>query len=137
MDLEKLRDVIIDQAKYFLAKAAEFYPFGAMINREGEVVPLGIKLDNDHPQSQEVIEILEKAIIPKLKNGEAKLAGIGTDVFYKPIDGAERKSAIQVRILEVNGKFIDYYLPYRNEGQKFAYEKLFSETGTLNFLRVI
>ena len=137
MSLEELRNTILNQAKYFLLNAGEFYPFGAAINKKSEIVPLGVQLENDHPKSHEVIEVLERVIISKLKDGEAKMAGIGTDVTYKPTEGTEKKSAIQVRILQSNGESIDYYQPYEKRGEDFFYEELFSEPGTLNFLRLV
>ena len=138
MESEKLRDVIIDQAKYFLQNAGEFYPFGAMLSVAGSVVPIGVQMENDHPKPQEVIEILENTVIEKLKSrGEAKLAGIGTDVYYVPVGQTEKKSAIQIRILHTNGESVDYYLTYRKVAEKFIYEELITEKGTLNFLKMV
>ena len=133
MESEKLKNYIIEQAKFFLAQAGEFYPFGAVIGSNGSVIPLGVQLEDDHPQSQVVIEILENAVIKKLRNKEAKLAGIGTDVFYKPVGSNERKSSIQIRILRSDGESTDCYLPYRKEGEEIVYEDALSEKGTLNF----
>ena len=130
--IEKLRDVIINQAKYFLANAGEFYPFGAMIAKDGSITPLGVQLEDDHPHPQEVIEVLESAIIKKLKNREAQFVGIGTDVNYKPVGRIEKKSAIQIRILG-DDKSVDYYLSYRTENGEFIFEELFTESGTLTF----
>jgi hypothetical protein len=67
MCLEDLRDIILNLAKYFLSNAGEFYPFGAVINKKDEIVPLGVQLENDHPKPHEVIEVLERVIISKLK----------------------------------------------------------------------
>jgi len=137
MELERLKNVLIDQAKYFLANAGEFYPFGAVISTDGDIVPLGAQFENDRPTPQEVIGVLENSILRKLSKNEVKIAGIGTDVNYKPAGETEKKSAIQVRILESSGVSVDYYLPYRNETGNFVYEALFEEKGTLNFLNVI
>jgi hypothetical protein len=136
MEEEKLKNIIVEQAKFFLSEVGEFYPFGAMVNADGSIVPLGVQLENDYPNLMEVILVLEEAIIDKLKNREAKIGGIGTDVNYKPINETEKRSAIQIRILQVNGESKDFYLTYSNVNGKFIYEEIFSETGTLNFLKV-
>lgn len=88
---------------------------------------LVIQLVSDNVESKEVLELLEKAIDLKLATGEAKIAAIGTDVFYKQINGEEKKSAIHVQILQSNGETIGYYATYRNENGSFVCEKPFKE----------
>jgi hypothetical protein len=117
---------IIHQAKYFLSNAGEFFPFGVIVNDKNEIIPLGIPLGNN-PESKDVLAHLERTIELKLETGEARIAGIGMDVFYKPINEAERKSAIFVKILQSNSGTKGYYLPYRRENESFVYEKPFSE----------
>lgn len=126
-DESKLRDNIIDQAKYFLSNAGEFFPFGAYINRKDEIIPLGVYLENDNPNSPEVLELLRRAIDLKLAMGDAKIAGIGTDVFYRPATEVEKESAIHIQILQSNGEKTGYYVPYRNENGSFVYETPFME----------
>lgn len=137
MIVEKLREVILEQARFLQSRAGEFYPFGAFLTPDGRVVPLGVQLDNDHPQPQEVIKVLERVVVEKLKNNEATVAGIGTDVFYKDTEGNTRKSAIQIRLLQSNGESWDYYVPYVIEGGEFKYEVSFRENGTLSFLKLV
>jgi hypothetical protein len=130
MNIDNLKNAIIDQAKYFLDHAGEFYPFGGVINNKDEIVPLAAATGDEHPQSQEVIDLLEKAIIEKLKNGEAKIAGICIDVTYKPRGENYKKSAIQIKMLQSDGASIDYYLPYNNIEDHIEYEELFDDIGT-------
>jgi hypothetical protein len=137
MAFEGLRDIVIEQAKYFLEKAGEFYPFGSAVDQNGTIIPIGVQLENDFSQPHEVISFLERVMIQKLKNHEAEAVVLGTDVTYKPAGGTEIRSAIQVRMLRSDGDSIDYYLPYQNRGGRFTYEEFFVEKGTLNFLRVI
>lgn len=115
MEFDRLREAIINQAKHFLENAGEFYPFGGVINDTDEIVPLAATPDpeNDYPQPQEIIDLLEKAIIDKLKTGKAKAAGVCIDVIYRPRGAEHKKSAIQVKMLQSDGKSIDYYLPYK------------------------
>lgn len=126
-DERKIKDNIIAQAKYFLSDAGEFFPFGAYINHKDEIIPLAVYLENENPESSAVLELLQRAIDLKLSTGEAKIAGIGTDVFYRPVPEVEKKSAIHIQILQNNSDTTSYYVPYRKENGNFAYEKPFKE----------
>jgi hypothetical protein len=137
MKFEKLRDVIVDQAKHFLLEAGEFYPFGGVVNSDGNITPLGVYLENDRPSPQDVIGLLEKAIIAKFHQREVSAAGICVDVHYRPTGEANKKSAIQIRMLGDTGESADYCLPYSIKDNTFVYESIFIEKGTLNFLKIV
>ncbi|MBX2954510.1 MAG: hypothetical protein KF846_00035 [Cyclobacteriaceae bacterium] len=132
MESEKVKNYVIEQAKFFLTKAGEFYPFGVVIRIGGELVPLGVHLDNDHPTSQEVIDVLENAIVKKMRDNEISIAGIGADVFYNHGNSEEKKTAIQVRVLHSDGVSVDYFLPYEKSGDEIIYEMPIVDKGTLN-----
>jgi hypothetical protein len=53
---------LVNQAKMFLEKYHEFFPFAAAIGLDGKLVPIGAYLDTEEPASQEVIEFLEKRL---------------------------------------------------------------------------
>lgn len=129
--MDILRDNIIDQAKFYISKVGEFYPFGSVLNRDGTIAPLGVYLGDDNPESIEVIDVLEKAIRSKLKNKEINMAGIGTDVLYKPANQVDKMDAIQVRILTAESESKDYYLTYEKKDGEVIYGAMFSEPGTL------
>lgn len=130
-EIERLLENITNQAKHFLAEAGEFYPFGSVIKPDGKLVPLGVYLENDHPDSNQVLQILEQSIKTRLARKEAIAAGIGLDVLYKPIGKAEKVDAVKMMMLTEKGEAIDYYLPYKKEEGKFIFDKIVSETGTL------
>jgi hypothetical protein len=135
VELEMLIRMLLEQAKLFQLEANEFYPFGGLINKSGDIVPLGVYMENDHPDSHEVIQLLEKAILEKIDAGEAKLAAICADVFYKAANENIKKSAIQIRVVSETRDSIDYYLPYNNLDGEFSYEQLISGDGTLGLRR--
>ncbi len=57
--MDKLIENIINQANAFLNDAGEFYPFGAKLVVNGDVIPVGVYSDN-YTDSQELIRTLEK-----------------------------------------------------------------------------
>jgi len=127
----KLIDDIMSQAKLFLTDAGEFYPFGSYMKPDGTISPVGVYLENDHPESQDVLQILENAMKKRIEKKEAVVVGIGLDVLYKPDGESEKKDALKVMVLTNEGDSMDYYFPYKNKDGEFTFGKVFSETGTL------
>ena len=82
--MNKNETLLIDniklQAKYFLEEAGEFYPFGACINSQNQLKPIGLFLENEFPTSQEVLSELIKAIKKFLIDGSYTIAAVGIDV---------------------------------------------------------
>jgi hypothetical protein len=130
-EINRLIDNIMDQARCFLTDGGEFYPFGSVIKPDRSIVPLGVYLENDHPDSTEVLQILEESIKSRLLKREAIVAGIGLDVLYKPAGESEKIDALKIMILTEEGYSMDYYLPYKTSDGEFIFDRLFSETGTL------
>jgi hypothetical protein len=116
---ELLIDNVLFQAKTFLADAGEFFPFGSVIDRDGNLKPVGIYFGDDHPQSTEVLERIEQAIIDGLKKHDYRIAAIGLDVAINTRINTvlERKDAVEIRIYELDTpqhkKF--YYTYEKNE----------------------
>lgn len=98
------------QAKYFLEEVEEFYPFGACINSENLLKPIGLYLENDFPSSQEVLSELTKAIKKFLKDGSYIIAAIGIDVSIKRQE--DNISALRIIIYSKIDEEKTYDLPY-------------------------
>jgi hypothetical protein len=130
-EINILIDNIINQTRCFLVNAGEFYPFAAVIKPDRSIAPLGAYLENDQPESTEVLQILEESIKLRFIKKEAVVAGIGLDVLYKPAGESEKIDALKIMILTEEGYSKDYYLPYKNINGEFVFHRLFSETGTL------
>lgn len=77
--MDKPIDNIINQAIAFLNDADEFYPFGAKLLINGDVIPVGVYTDN-YTDSQKLIKILEKDASEEFKNGNVIGYAIGIDV---------------------------------------------------------
>ena len=99
-NVELLVNVIKAQAEVFLVNIGEFYPFGTYINNIGEIVPVGAYLEDDMPQSQNVMEMLEKCFKSKLIN-DYKVAALATDVL-STVNGV-KTDALQIRFF-ISGK---------------------------------
>ena len=79
-NLERIVNVLKQQAEAFLLSAKEFYPFGTYINYDGEIVPVGAYLEGDFPPSLPLIDLLEKDFKQLVEKGAYAIAAIAIDV---------------------------------------------------------
>ena len=96
------------QASEFLVNAGEFFPFGTYVNADGEIIPCGawIEDENDRPQSDGLIKLLEDYFNKHTATGKMKCAVIAVDVFLNK--NGEKKDAIQMRFFEGTKRFTRY-----------------------------
>jgi hypothetical protein len=110
-EIEKLVRVPKQQAEIFLLDAKEFYPFGTYINMKDEIVPVGAYTGEDeHPLSQDVIDLFEKGFIKKIQNGECKIGAIALDIYIN--ENSEKYDAIESRFFEHGKEVYKKYFRY-------------------------
>lgn len=111
-NIDSIRQLVIDQATAFLKDAGEFYPFGVAIDKNDELRPVGIYIDDEQPESGTVIDRLGEALWKGIEQGDYRMVGMGIDVYLPDDSPAGKTSAIEIRVLNED-LFIRYYLPYR------------------------
>ncbi|MEO7922434.1 MAG: hypothetical protein ABIR30_02065 [Chitinophagaceae bacterium] len=113
----KLKENIIDQAKYYLENANEFYPFGGAL-KNNRIIPIGVYIDDERPESHKIFEILQRQILMGLKMGEYEIAAIGLDVFFK-----NTHPCLQI-ILYHFEKTDNFYYLYTKEENKYLFKEV-------------
>lgn len=121
-DNSNIKNNIVAQAKYYLEQANEFYPFGAVINKNHELKPVSVYFEDDTPNAIDVLNKLENALREGIKNGEYISAGIGVDVYVK-ID-QEKREALEIRFFEEDKIVKSYFLYFKKQGQYYFQEHL-------------
>lgn len=116
--IEQLIEILKKHAVAFLNDADEFYPFGVGIGRERDIKSIGVYLENDYPESEEVLAVLERAIDKNLSNGEFMIAAIALDVYLSTAN--EKTSAVEVRIFTSENKIEKLHIPYQKENGKYV-----------------
>tara|TARA_R110002096_G_scaffold392263_1_gene587207 strand:- start:56 stop:466 length:411 start_codon:yes stop_codon:yes gene_type:complete len=136
MDIERDIQNIIDYSHNFAEKmlnnGKEYYPFGAKIDNNGELIAVGYK-DNEteFPESQKVIDELTAEFERELNNGQIKAYGLTYDVRIQTDSLKEKTDAILIDIYHRNSNEIPkYYFTYswneKNElvfGESFGMKK--------------
>jgi hypothetical protein len=129
-DLNELLPVLFDFAQLMLRKAGEFFPFAASMTTDGKVQSVGGYTGDEHPPSQEVIDLLIAAFQRDAAAGKIRAAGICMDVRTIPPGSNEKTDAICARLEHVDGEAVDVYLPYRKGlFGKFKYGSVFATQG--------
>lgn len=118
-DTQQLIEILKEHAAVFLNDADEFYPFGVAIGREREIKSIGVYLENEHPESEDVLAVLEGTIDKNLSNGEYRMAVIGLDVYLSSANG--KTFAVEVRIFTNGNKIEKLRIPYQKENGKYVF----------------
>lgn len=97
-----LTQIIKRHTEAFLLDAAEFFPFGAYINKNNELVPCSayVESEDDRPESITLINILETHFDKELKNGDIIAAAIGIDVIIRK--NGQAFDALEIRFFASN-----------------------------------
>ncbi len=102
------QEAIINEAKRyskaFIEKMGGFYPFAIGVNIENEVFSIGAYEGDEFPDSQKLIDFLERSINVEISNGNIMMAGLCIDIFlYKTINNIDvKKDAIEIRFMGKN-----------------------------------
>ena len=132
MEIEKDIQNIIDYSHKFAEKmlnnGKEYYPFGAKIDNNGELIAVGYK-DNEteFPESQKVIDELTAEFERELNIGEIKAYGLTYDVRVQTDSLKDKTDAILIDIYHRNSNEIPkYYFTYSwNENNELIFGECF------------
>ena len=102
-----------------LENYGEFYPFGAAIGADGDVIPIGGDVGSEMPLSTDVIDLLRDAFIDGAASGKYTATALVFDVRIKlaPDVNDDKSVAIAVSLDDCDDSVVLYY-PYRlDQGQ--------------------
>jgi len=127
-DIQAIIDYSIEFAEYMLNNGKEYYPFGAQIADNGELVPVGFKDgDSDFPESQKLIDGLKSGFEKPFADGQIKAYGLTYDVRVTINDSGDKSDAICIDITHRNSNEIPrYYFAYSwNENDELVFGRSF------------
>lgn len=129
-ELESLMDRVVPFAQQMLAKEGEFYPYGGVLTRTGEVELVGADDGRGQPPSQEVISGLLKRFREQANSGKCKATALVADVWAFPSDAEAETNAIRVSLEHASGLAIDVFIPYEiGDDGEIQYGELFASQG--------
>ena len=135
-DFEPLLGMLYDIAQKMLIKNGEFYPFGATIDKNGSVAIVAGSSGDEHPQSNDEIELIRGGFRSRAERGEIRAAGICLDVRVIPPNQTEKSDAICAWMEHENGEAAEVYLPYHKDMSGFIkYGDIFAYKGSCKIFR--
>ena len=111
-DLNTLKDALLPVAKRMLAEHGEFFPYGALMKLDGEIVNCSPYDGDEHPPSKKLIDMLTRDFQLHAAKGEIRAAGICCDVRVAQSKQPEKVDAVQFALEHQNGEAVDVFLPY-------------------------
>ncbi len=112
-DLDKLLDTTLPFAQQMVARHKEFYPFGSTMTQDGKTVSQAAYDGDEHPPSEQVIDMFTQSFRKQATEGRIRAAGICCMVFTLPPGGTEKTDAICVSLEHQSGESVDVFLPYK------------------------
>ena len=126
-DLNALKDALLPLAKRMLATYGEFFPYGAFMRPNGEIVDCGVQDRDEHPPSEKLLHVLTREFRRRAVNKEIRAAGICCDVKVSRPGSDVKTDAIQFRLEHVNGEAVDVFIPYKLVSVgKIEFEEMFA-----------
>ena len=125
-DMDLLLDEAIRAAIYFLEKNGEFFPFAITMSQSGEITHVQGYVGEEHPPSQDVIDLLQDGLKQRGANGELRATALISDVRVSLPDGGAQ-DAVSVTVEHQDDEPVTGYLPYTKDGEGFGYGDLFAE----------
>ncbi len=131
-ETQKIIDHSFEYAKELLEDTGEFYPFGAYLDKRGQVHPLEFELDKKNmPTNGQVIEGLTIYCREEMGKGNIKAYGITFDAGVQMKEGEDSVDTVAIDITLSNGEPEPvYYFPYHVEkmgkvvfGEAFAVKR--------------
>jgi hypothetical protein len=95
---EQLLNEVLPFAKKMLSEHGEFYPFGASMKPDGEIVIAGASDGREHPPSQPLIDILRQSFHADAKSGAIIASATVYDVRTIPPGATSKTDAVAVEL---------------------------------------
>lgn len=131
---QELMDAVLPHAERLLIKYGEFFPYGAAMTPEGEIVGVAAYDGDEHPESLEVIRMLQEVFINAAKSEEYKATALVSDVQIR-LENGDFTDAINIALDHRSGYSVIITLPYSLEGSHIQYESISARAGDGNIYR--
>jgi uncharacterized protein DUF2569 len=111
-DLDQLLNSLLPFAERMLAEHGEFFPFGGTMKPDGEIVAVGASDGNEHPPSQNVIDVMTQALRRQARSGQLRAVGIVYDARTTPPGQTQKCDAVCASMEHKSGEAVNVVLPY-------------------------
>lgn len=128
-ECQKLLDAAIPFAEKMLTQHGEFFPYGGALNAKGEYTEIGAYDGDEHPASNDVINLLKRGFIQGAKSGDYRATALVYDVKVSLPNSQDKSDALAVALDHKDSYSVVVYLPYKLKDGKLTYGQIFAEKG--------
>jgi len=128
-DCNELLNAAIPLAEQLLEMHGEFYPYGAAMKPDGEIVSVAADNGEEHPHSAPLIAGLKGALHNEASKGAYKATAIVYDVRVIPPGATEKTDAIAVALDHQDHYSVVVYFPYHLQDSKLTLGSAFANAG--------
>jgi len=131
-DVEQLMNEWVVFGKKMLADHGEFFPYGAAMKLDGEIVSLAVNTGDEHPRSQDIIDTLIANFHNGAQEGQYKATALFYDVRIPVPDSKDKTDAIAVELDHIENYSVIVFYPYRIENSEPIFGTLSATQGANN-----
>lgn len=115
---------------------SEFSPFGATMDAKGTVAAVGGSTGEEHPRSQEIIDLLKAAFRCDGKSGKIRACALTYDIRIVLPEQKDKTDAVAIDLDHRSGMSVVMVYPYRIiAGKKDVVGEPFAQEGQAEIFR--
>jgi hypothetical protein len=127
---DEILDVVLSAAESLIAKQGEFFPFGATMDRSGEIAMAGGYLGIEDSPAAEVIALLKEGFHAGALTGEYRVTAIAYAVTFQLPAATSKSDAVAVNIDHEEGNSVIVCFPYTVSAGAVKLGEAFAQEGT-------
>jgi hypothetical protein len=127
---EELLNAVLPMAKKFLSTHGEFYPFGASMKPDGQIVQTAAYDGREHPLSEPLIHLLRQSFRAQAKDGAIIASATVYDIRTIPPGATDKTDAVAVELDHRDSYSVIVLFPYSITAGTVRFGAAFAHKGT-------
>jgi hypothetical protein len=111
-ECEELLGELMPFAEQCLTRYHEFFPFGAAVSQSGETIMLGAAEEDEQPESEELIALLNEGFREGVQSGEYRATGLVFDALTTPPDKNTKQDTVICALDHQDNYSVKVCFPY-------------------------
>jgi hypothetical protein len=111
-DQDEVVNPMFEFALKMVVEQGEFYPFGAVLQADGQVRLMAGRMGSDRPKASQVIAMLDEGLRSQIERERPRAVGICLGVKITHPKVGQNVDALLARIEDADGEAVNVYLPY-------------------------